>query len=466
MVGISMPGPDLLPPGPLRELVEALHGLYRGAGMPGLRRIKKAVYDGDFVDTVSHEKVSAILHGKGLPGWFKLEPIVRVLATWHTPALDADAEAARFRRLWDAAESCETDGASSPDSQQEVARESGQHTGSGTPSLDEDTTNLVRVISTEIAAQARSDRQSESERGYRDGVEFARFLPAWREFERLAKVDFDIAAWIKTKREQWRYIAAGQDPHTTHIPELAWDVARHLGCLADPVGFDQFSFEPTKEYVEGFGSGLRAVWEAAQIEEQAVNDPAAREADSPAQTESATLSPSRRVADDLGRLLQGHAGLSIDDVEQAGRTVLEQLYERFQHTPVRARLPQGTTMTVDWFSSPSGCNYGGRPYRVLNGVDQGVKVVVETQSPVPVRAECSPIPGISRARQAEHGLIAIDGNRPDVSPLLLTLNDVHPDVSPAAANKITEWVEQCMTTLLSQFGQGLTAGLGRLGYDS
>lgn len=91
-----MPGTDDLLPGPLRELVEALHGLYQGAGMPGLRQISKAVNDGEFRDTVSHEKVAAMLHGKGVPRWSKLEPVVRVLAIWHTPALDADAETIRF----------------------------------------------------------------------------------------------------------------------------------------------------------------------------------------------------------------------------------------------------------------------------------------------------------------------------------------------------------------------------------
>jgi hypothetical protein len=461
-----MPGPDLLPPGPLRELVEALHGLYQGAGMPGLRRISKAVNDGDFRDMVSHEKVSAMLHGKGLPRWSKLEPVVRVLATWHTSALDADAETARFQRLWHAAQSRRTDMASSPDSQQEVARESDQNTRSGNPDADGDTTNLVHVISAEIAAQARSDHQSESERGYRDGVKFVRALPTWRELERLAKVDFDVAAWIKPKNDQWGYIAAGMDPHNPHLPEWAGEAAHYLGRLADPIGFDHTSFTPTNEYLDAFGAGLRAVWESAQAEERSGSIAANRDHDSLAQIEPEPSPPSHRIADDLGRLLQGHAGLSLDDVEQAGRTLLEQLHERFQQTTVRERLPHGTTMTVDWFSTPSDCNYGGRPYRLLNGVNQGLKVDVTAQKPVPVRAECTPIPGISRARDAEHGLIVIDANRPAASPLLLAITDVHPVLSSGTANKIAEWVEQCMTTLLTQFGQGLTAGLGRLGYDS
>jgi hypothetical protein len=84
---IPMPGPHDVPPGPHRDLLVALHQLYRGAGLPSLRQIADAARDGDYRDTVSHEKVSAILHGCGLPRWSKLEVVVQVLADWHIPAV-------------------------------------------------------------------------------------------------------------------------------------------------------------------------------------------------------------------------------------------------------------------------------------------------------------------------------------------------------------------------------------------
>ena len=103
MVGIELPGEDRLPIGPVRNLVEALHGVYRGAGRPGLRRIAKAITEGDFRDTVSHEAVSDMLNGKSVPRWSKLECVVRQLAVWNSPRLDPDSTAARFLRLWEAA---------------------------------------------------------------------------------------------------------------------------------------------------------------------------------------------------------------------------------------------------------------------------------------------------------------------------------------------------------------------------
>jgi hypothetical protein len=103
MVGIELPGEDRVPSGPARDLVVALHDLYRGAGRPGLRKIAEAVvYRDDFTDTVSHETVSDMLNGKGIPRWSKLNCVVRQLAEMNTPPLDPSKTAKRFLHLWNA----------------------------------------------------------------------------------------------------------------------------------------------------------------------------------------------------------------------------------------------------------------------------------------------------------------------------------------------------------------------------
>lgn len=112
--GIALPGEDRLPPGPHRVLLEALHSLYEGAGKPGLRRIAAGITNGEYRDTISHEKVGALLRGTGLPGWLKVECVVRQLAVWHNPRLDPDEEAARFTALWLAADRVRGAGESRP----------------------------------------------------------------------------------------------------------------------------------------------------------------------------------------------------------------------------------------------------------------------------------------------------------------------------------------------------------------
>jgi hypothetical protein len=105
MVGIEPPGLDRLPEGPGRDLVLALHALYRGSGKPSTRRITRDVQNGDYRDTVSHETVAAMLHrDRSLPRWEKLEAVVSVLALRHTPPLDPVAEATRMQEFWHAAQ--------------------------------------------------------------------------------------------------------------------------------------------------------------------------------------------------------------------------------------------------------------------------------------------------------------------------------------------------------------------------
>lgn len=92
---------DKLPEGAHRDLVMALQELHRSAGWPGLRKVSETIKLGDFASTLSHERLRAILQGRGgLPRWINLEPSVRVLAGWCHPRRDPDIEAGRLQALW------------------------------------------------------------------------------------------------------------------------------------------------------------------------------------------------------------------------------------------------------------------------------------------------------------------------------------------------------------------------------
>lgn len=99
---IPMPPESSLPAGTLRELVQALHGIYRDAGKPSARRISAAVRKrSDLPDTVSHEAVGMMLKGSTLVRWAKLESVVRLLSEWSVTAdHDVDAVVRRFHGLW------------------------------------------------------------------------------------------------------------------------------------------------------------------------------------------------------------------------------------------------------------------------------------------------------------------------------------------------------------------------------
>jgi hypothetical protein len=100
-VAVGLPGEDRLPPGPLRDLVVALHELYRSAGKPGFRVVSDAIKSDDSLpDTVSYETIGAILGGRGLAKWSKLECLVRQLARMAVTRPDEDGEIRRFHGLW------------------------------------------------------------------------------------------------------------------------------------------------------------------------------------------------------------------------------------------------------------------------------------------------------------------------------------------------------------------------------
>lgn len=103
-MALRVPAHAALPAGPHRELVVELHRLYREAGYPGVKKISAETRErDDLLDVVSHEAVSNMLQGQGLPRWSKLECVVRVLAAWSVERPLPDDETRRFQRMWHAA---------------------------------------------------------------------------------------------------------------------------------------------------------------------------------------------------------------------------------------------------------------------------------------------------------------------------------------------------------------------------
>lgn len=102
---ILMPSTSDVPHGPHRQLLLAVHRLYRDAGRPGIQRTSKAIRTrNDLRDTISHEAISKILRGKVTPRqWQKLEALVCQYLDWSVDRPDPEACAATVRdiqNLW------------------------------------------------------------------------------------------------------------------------------------------------------------------------------------------------------------------------------------------------------------------------------------------------------------------------------------------------------------------------------
>ena len=83
----ALPRPDV-PPGPHRDLVEALHALHHRAGWPSLRLLAREA-------GCSHTTVSSVFSSRRLPTWGMLQLVVEAM----------DGDVAEFRPLWLAASS-------------------------------------------------------------------------------------------------------------------------------------------------------------------------------------------------------------------------------------------------------------------------------------------------------------------------------------------------------------------------
>ncbi|MGW1495221.1 hypothetical protein [Streptomyces sp. NPDC002402] len=120
-----MPDEERLPRGPHRDLVLALHDIYELAGKPAARTISICIRErDDLPGTLSHEGVSAVLRGVGVPRWSNLESLVRVLAEQQRVGdLDVTRVVLRIHTLWrlaDGGRASSNDSTSPSDGPQDV----------------------------------------------------------------------------------------------------------------------------------------------------------------------------------------------------------------------------------------------------------------------------------------------------------------------------------------------------------
>ncbi|UGQ13528.1 hypothetical protein LO772_07960 [Yinghuangia sp. ASG 101] len=101
-MAIVLPGIGDLPPGPRRNLVEALHELYTEAGRPGTRSIATGMMAcrEALPTTVSHETLNKLLQGQRVPGWPLLEATIRYLAFKSPRKPPPEPIVLRFHALW------------------------------------------------------------------------------------------------------------------------------------------------------------------------------------------------------------------------------------------------------------------------------------------------------------------------------------------------------------------------------
>ncbi len=99
--GVEMPGEDVVPPGPQRQLLLEIHRLYRMAGCPSVRDISTAIKSrNDLKATLNRNLISRILNGKQQATAPQLDSLVRHLAGISVSDPDPHFESQRIISLW------------------------------------------------------------------------------------------------------------------------------------------------------------------------------------------------------------------------------------------------------------------------------------------------------------------------------------------------------------------------------
>lgn len=133
------------------------------------------------------------------------------------------------------------------------------------------------------------EAKAEYERGYRKALAAADSL-SWRLLEELAENHNDLKRVLRPyvngaaqEAIQGKPIPPvqvddlfqnrvndGRDQSTqnTGRKETPWSwlyrLAGDLGSMADPIGYDEFSFDPTRAFLRGYGDALYEVWAAVE----------------------------------------------------------------------------------------------------------------------------------------------------------------------------------------------------------
>jgi hypothetical protein len=144
-----------------------------------------------------------------------------------------------------------------------------------------------------------AEAEVEYEKGFAAALEVANLIPLGS-LNMLAERNFDVRSWLEPQvaglrndevqkaladlerlsPEERANPLALMHPEKTNEPideesETSWiwnlwiwKLPSTLGRLADPIGFDQFSFEPTDARVKGFADCLREIWMAIERPEK------------------------------------------------------------------------------------------------------------------------------------------------------------------------------------------------------
>lgn len=160
----------------------------------------------------------------------------------------------------------------------------------------------------------------------------------------------------------------------------------------------------------------------------------------------------------LQALLTSHGGLTHAEVIAAARRIVAALKPMFVDELDRLKsdyvLPDDVHTLADDMPSQA-CTYWDRPYHPVPTYGTGAKLKLWMQEPVHVQVETTPMVGIADDESERRTIIAIDANRPEVDPLFLRIDEVHPALTHAGREKFEMFIRRSVAAALAELARGV-----------
>jgi hypothetical protein len=122
----------------------------------------------------------------------------------------------------------------------------------------DDVSELLTAGVAHFKALATADYQE----GYRAALKRLPDLD-WFALADFAKEGFDLHKWIGGRVDSINYLLGKDMSLEKAMPRWLKRIADDIGSMADPIGFDKWSFHRTPPWERGYADGLRAGYEAA-----------------------------------------------------------------------------------------------------------------------------------------------------------------------------------------------------------
>lgn len=161
-----------------------------------------------------------------------------------------------------------------------------------------------------------------------------------------------------------------------------------------------------------------------------------------ARTLRAAESSATGAAARFKRLTLAHGGFSHLEVQAASQRFLDEIQSELNQSFADLDLGPSVSPSFRVIQNKQ-ADFAGHAYHAPKK-HLGITFNMSVTEPVGAAAETSPIVGIADDPDKRESFIAIDANRPSITPLFVRIEDLMPEMREIVRAHVTTWVAECL----------------------